>query len=317
MEVMLTQADLYAKLQRAQAAEARRDLALELLARSNSRQYLDECLLILQSERVRRTLDESHRPALRDKCLLFFAESKRDKAGLLREALTRLLAHIEHPDDADIYRLGLETYHFQPVDDVAQNLRAVALAGLTPIDPPLACLYAVRFLAEPQTSVFNCEPAMTAIEVLVASDQRLPIYQFLLRGGLEMAQTARGELTGAALESLGDDFPLHLYEGLIERYQEIDQPTATMGIINWIIDERQEPLYDRLQAVILATRDADLRRYGLVMMAAARDDELGERLLRLAWLARREDLPLFIEAVELCHLSARDEALAQLRRRLD
>ena len=46
--------------------------------------------------------------------------------------------------------------HLQPVDDVAQNLRAVALAGLAPIDPPLACLYAARFLGEPYTSVFNC-----------------------------------------------------------------------------------------------------------------------------------------------------------------
>ena len=195
-------------------------------------------------------------------------------------------------------------------------LRAVALAGLAPIDPPLACLYATRFLGEPYTSVFNCEPALTAIDVLVASDQRLPIYQFLLRGGGEMAQSARGELTGKALESLSGDFPLHLYESLIEQYQAIDQPTASMGIINRIIEGRKQALYDRLEDVILSTRDADLRRYGLVMMAAARDDELGERLLRLAKTARKDDVPLFIEAVEICHLPAREETLARLRRRL-
>ncbi|MCY3979397.1 MAG: hypothetical protein OXG23_14965 [Chloroflexi bacterium] len=313
---MPTQAELFETLRRATAAEARRDLALQLLERTNSRRYLDECLQALRAQRVRDTLDESHRPVLREKCLRFFKDSKRDKAGLLREGLTRLLVHIEHPDDADIYKLGVETYHFQPVDDVAQNLRAVALAGLAPIDPPLACFYAARFLGEPYTSVFNCEPAMTAIKVLVASNQRLPIYQFLLRGGAEMAQTARGELSGMALESLGDDFPLRLYEDLIELYQAIDQPTATMGIVNWIIEDRKQALYERLEDVILSTRDADLRRYGLVMMAAARDDELGERLLRMAKTARREDLPLFIEAVEICHLPQRDEALANLRRRL-
>ncbi len=313
---MPTQAELFETLRRVTAAEARRDLALHLLERTNSRRYLDECLQALRAERVRDTLDESHRPVLREKCLRFFKDSKRDKAGLLREGLTRLLVHIEHPDDADIYKLGVETYHFQPVDDVAQNLRAVALAGLAPIDPPLACLYATRFLGEPYTSVFNCEPAMTAIKVLVASNQRLPIYQFLLRGGGEMAQSARGELSGMALESLGDDFPFRLYEDLIELYQAIDQPTATMGIVNWIIEDRRQALYERLEDVILSTRDADLRRYGLVMMAAARDDELGERLLRMAQTARREDLPLFIEAVEICHLPQRDEALANLRRRL-
>ena len=314
---MPTQAELIDTLRRATMTEARRDLALQLLKQTNRRQYLDACLHTLRSERVRDTLDESHRAVLREKCLQFYADSKRDKAGLLREGLTRLLVHIEHPDDADIYKLGVETYHLQPVDDVAQNLRAVALAGLAPIDPPLACLYAARFLGEPYTSVFNCEPAMTAIKVLVASNQRLPIYQFLLRGGLEMAQSARGELSGQALESLGDDFPLHLYEDLIEQYQAIDQPTASMGIINCIIESRAETLYERLEHVILSTRDADLRRYGLVMMAAARDDELSERLLRLAKTARREDLPLFIEAIEICHLPERDEALAALRRRAD
>lgn len=312
---MPTQAELFDRLKKAQEAEVRRDLALRLLARTNRRQYLDECLRRLQSERVRATLDESHRPILREICLRYFADNKRDKAGLLREGLTRLLVRLEHPDDVDIYRLGVETYHTQPVNDVAQNLRAAALAGLAPIDPPLACLYATRFLGERHTSVFNCEPAMTAIKVLVASDQRLPIYQFLLRGGVEMARTARGELTGAALESLGDDFPHSLYADLIERYQALDQPTATMGIINWIIEGRAAALYDRLENVILSTPDADLRRYGLVMMVASRDDELGERLLQMAKRAPTRDLPQYIEAIEVCQLPARDETLENLRRR--
>ncbi len=310
-----SQAELYEALRRASAAEARRNLALQLLAKTNSRQYLDACLLTLRSERVIATLNESHRSPLREKCLGYFADDKRDKAGLLREGLTWLLVHIEDPADADIYQLGVETYHLQPVDDVAQNLRAVALAGLAPIDPPLACLYATRFLGERYTSVFNCEPAMTAIDVLVASDQRLPIYQFLLRGGVEMAQSARGELTGKALESLGENFPIPPYESLIEQYKAIDQPTATMGIINCIIERRIEALYDRLEDLILSTRDRDLRRYGLVMMAAARADELGERLLRMAKFARPEDAPLFMEAVELCHLPERDKAQESLQRR--
>ena len=88
------------------------------------------------------------------------------------------------------------------------------------------------------------------------------------------------------------------------------------GIINFIIEGRASALYDRLEALILSTRDADLRRYGLVMMAAARDDELGERLLSLAKLARADDLPLFIEAVEICHLPERDEMLVSLQKRL-
>ena len=131
-----------------------------------------------------------------------------------------------------------------------------------------------------------------------------------------MARSGCGELTGKALESLGADFPLHLYEELIAQYQALDQPTASMGIINYIIEARAEALYDRLEALILSTRDTDLRRYGLVMMAAARDDDLGERLLGMAKLARAGDLPLFIEAVEICHLPEREETLSTLRKRL-
>ncbi|MCY4071052.1 MAG: hypothetical protein OXG60_07115 [Chloroflexi bacterium] len=313
---MPTQTELYNALKAETGIEARRDMALHLLARTNSRQYLDECLRVLKSPAVVGTLDESHRPVLRDKCSGFYNDSKRDKAGILRESLTRLLVHIEHADDIDLYQLGVETYYLQPVDDVAQNLRAVALAGLAPIDPALACLYAVRFLGEPFTSVFNCEPAMTAIDALVASNQRLPIYQFLLYSGEGMARTGRGELTGKALESLGEDFPPRLYEQLIEKYRAIDQPTASMGIINWVIDRRAEELYDRLESVIMTSTDVDLRRYGLVMMAAARDDELSERLLRLARLASRENLPLFIEALDVCQHPARDDVLARMQRRL-
>ena len=316
---MPTQAELHEDLRNATLAEARRDLALQLLARTNSRRYLDDCLRALKAEPVRALLDDGHRPVLRETYLRFHAEGKRDKAGLLRESVTRLLAHIGHPDDADIYQLGVETYYLQPIDDVAQNLRAVALAGLAPIDPPLAWLYATRFLGEPFTSVFNCEPAMTAIAVLAAADQRLPIYQFLLRGGEEMARSRRGDLTGKALESLGTDFPLHLYEDLMERYQALDQPTASMGIINFVSnyggDERVERLYDRLEALILAARDQDLRRYGLVMMAAARAEALSERLLRMARVARLGDVPLFIDALEICRHPGRGDALAGLRRR--
>ena len=311
-----TQSELAEALRRAETAADKRDAALQLLARTNSRALLDECLRALGSPPVLATLDESSRPVLRRKCLGYYAEPRRDKAGLLREALTRLLVHIAHPSDGDIFLLGVETYHLQPVTDVAQNLRAAALAGLAPLDSPLALLYAARFLGEEHTSVFNCEPAMTALDVLAAAEQHLPIYQFLLRAGESMARTGRGELVGKALESLGADFPVPLYAQLIAQYREIDQATASMGIINCVVEARQAALYDELESLIMQTKHVDLRRYGLVMMAAARDDDLSERLLRMARVARLDDVPLFIEALEICQHAARDELLDLLLRRL-
>lgn len=313
---MASLSELFENLRAAESIEERRELALGLLGRSNSRQHVDECLRALGSSALLATLNEIHRPVLRRKCLDYFGDEKRDKAGMLREELTRLLVHIGHPEDADLYRLGLETYQLQPVHDVAQNLRAAALAGLAPLDLNLACLYATRFLDEPFTSVFNCEPALTAIEVLAQAEQRLPIYQFLLRGGEAMAQSGRGELTGKALEALGDDFPPQLYGQLIERYQAIDQPTASMGIINWVVERRAETLYDQLDSLIMQTRDIDLRRYGLIMLATARDDELSERLLRLARFAKLDHVAQFVDALEVCQHPERDHTLASLRKRL-
>ena len=83
-----------------------------------------------------------------------------------------------------------------------------------------------------------------------------------------------------------------------------------------MIDGRQAALYEPLEGLILQTRHVDLRRYGLVMMAAARDADLSKRLLRMARVARRDDVPLFIEALEICQRPERDELLDALRRRL-
>ena len=57
------------------------------------------------------------------------------------------------------------------------------------------------------------------------------------------------------------------------------------------------------------TRDVDLRRYGLVMLAVSRDEELTERLLGIARIAKIDDVPLFVEAIEVCQHSQRDEIL--------
>ena len=90
-----------------------------------------------------------------------------------------------------------------------------------------------------------------------------------------------------------------------------------MGIINFIIEGRAEALYDRLEDVILSTRDVDLRRYGLVMMAAARDDELGERLLRHGQAgAPGRPAALSLTPLKSATCRERDETLATIRRRL-
>ena len=93
------------------------------------------------------------------------------------------------------------------------------------------------------------------------------------------------------MESLGADFPPQLYASLIAQYQALDQPTASMGIISFVIESRLTAHYERLAGFILASRSVDLRRYGLIMLAAARDECLSEMLIGMASRARQADLP--------------------------
>ena len=47
-----------------------------------------------------------------------------------------------------------------------------------------------------------------------------PFINFCCAAARAWRARERGELTGKALESLGADFPLHLYEELIAQYQD-------------------------------------------------------------------------------------------------
>jgi hypothetical protein len=208
--------------------------------------------------------------------------------------------------------MGVEVYEHQPVLDVAQNLRAASLAGLAPIDSGLACIYATKFLGEADTSHFNCEPAMTAIDVLVAHNHRLPIYQFLLLRGRDFVPQAKGEVVGKALESLGRDFPSSLYIPLAQNYLELDVPIVTIGVINHIIENRVAGLYAMLENIISETRHWDLHRAAVISLAASRDETLWALLYRMAKFAPEKYVANFIEAVELTYGAERDVVLRLL-----
>lgn len=312
---MPTQAELARLLQQATTPEATRDAALALLDATLSRQHIDEALRQLQREAIAATLTDANRPILRNKAIYYFEHPEKDKAGMIREGITRLLVQIGHPDDLDVYLCGVLFYQHQPVNDVAQNLRAAALAGLATVNLNLACTYATRLLGEADTSVFNCEPSTTAIEVLLQGDLRLPIYQFVLHRGEAFATSARAEAVARALESLGPDFPARLYRDLAQRYIDMDEAVTQTGIIDYIINQQRDDLMDVLETIITQTRHDDLHRYGLVMLAASRQPDLISMLYRLARFSPLERVGSFIEALELTTHAERDTLLAQLHKR--
>ncbi len=271
-------------------------LALELLAQSRQRDVIDAAIRTLEHS----DLDDRARPALREAFSYYADHPTRDSGALIREKITRLLLNLQHPDEVDIFLRGVETYERQPVRDISQNLRTVALVGLSAIKPGLSHLYATRFLSEvDDSSGFNGEPIMTAITLLERHEVIAPIYQFLLVSGLDALEAGHNEIVGKGLESLGKDFPISLYTDLTEIFAKRDRALVNMGIISHIIDYRVKALYAKLEEIITTTRHDELHNYGVVMLAASRDETLKNLLFQLAKLGPERQIENFLEALAL------------------
>ncbi len=293
-----------------------RDLALALLSATTSREYVDLALGTLRRDEVAETLNDSHHPILRAKADYYFAHDDRDRGGLIREALLRLLIPLGHPEDLDLYRAGTAVYHRQPVTDSAQNLRAVALGGLFSLDRDLACAYAVRLLGEPDTSTLNGQPTIAAIETLQAGGNILPVYHFVLRQAEGFISRGLGEVVTRAIEALGRDLPRPLFAELAEHYLAQDSPSALSGIVSAILGEHMDELYPLVERVITTTRHDDLHAYVLILLAASRDPAPVAMLYRLARAANhrraRDRVRHYVSAIELTLGSERDDLLAWL-----
>ncbi len=309
---MTGQAALLQQLKDETDPAARRALALDLLAKTKSRQAVEAALHALKNA----DLGDEARPILREKTAYYFANPGKDSGATLREALIRLLAGIGHREDADLYQRGVRVYERKPLNDVTQTCRAAALVGLAMADRAACLRHAVRLLGEPDTSPLSGEPSLTAINVLARFDERLPIYGFLLLAGEGFVRRGLGELAGKALESLGADFPPDLYAALAEPFLAMDSPPVSAGVINHVVENRAADLYSLLADTIHGTRHADLRRFGLITVAAARDDTLTELLYEWAAVCPAHHVADTHEAVELSAHPDRDDVLAVLEKRL-
>ncbi|MBN2302912.1 MAG: hypothetical protein JXQ72_00455 [Anaerolineae bacterium] len=314
---MPSQADLRRQLRAATDPADQCRLALDLLAATRSREHVDSALNALKRESVIVWLDHSHRPALRDKALYYFEHDDRDRGGLVRESIIRLLAHIGHPADTDLYIRATGIYHRHPTTDTAQNLRAAALEALNGVDGSLACAYAAHLLGEPDTSDINSEPSFTAINVLAQWGRLLPVAVFLRLAGRQFISKGLGELVGRALEVLGgDDFPRALYGEIAAEFAALDVPVVCMGIVSAIVEGRITDHYGLLRDLLHRTKHGELHRYGLILLAGSRDDTLITLLYDLIRECPDRWRSHCREAVALTPESAdRDRVLAELDNR--
>ncbi len=300
------------QLRQTQDETRRRALALDLLGRSRRREHVDAALRALEGC----DLDDRARPLLRERTLYYFEKTQRDNGALIREQLLLLLLRIGHPGERDLWLQALQCYEFEPGGEVTQNLRAIGLAGLAAHDPDQARLHAVRLLHELHSSSrFDCEPTLTALNLLTQQEQPQLVYGWLLASAAEALDLTLDELVGRALESLGNDFPADLYRPLVEQFARRDRALVSMGLATHIIESRAESLYDDLEAMLTTTRHDELHHYILVLLAGARDDELERRLLALARLGPPHRCRNFLAALELLPGEPDEELLAWLRQR--
>lgn len=301
------------QLRGTQDSVERRALALELLARSQRRELVDEALRALEGSDP----GDEARPLLRARALHYFDEPQRDHGALIREQLLRLLLHIGHPDERDLWLRALDTYEIEPMmGEVTQNLRAIGLVGLAGHAPELAQRHAVRLLHELEsTSRFNNEPALTALNLLAQQEQPLVIYGWLLASAAEALDLGLDEPVGRALESLGADFPPRLYRPLLEQFARRDRALVSMGLATHIVESRARPLYDALESILTQTRHDQLHNYIVVLLAGAREAELEQRLLALARLSPPQRCQNFLAALDLLPGKPDAELQAWLRQR--
>lgn len=106
--------------------------------------------------------------------------TRRDAGGMLRAAILEALRPILTREDVTLLERAATTFEFL-YGEAAGDLRAAGLVVLGDVDEQLAGYHAARLLSDQHTSITSGEPAVTAVRVLAAQAQLLPLYGYVMR----------------------------------------------------------------------------------------------------------------------------------------
>ena len=209
--------------------------------------------------------------------------SRRDPGCHLRVALLQGLRRHALPADVDVLEAAVRTYEMLPPgpQEVAGGLRAAALLALSDLDDRLASFHAVRLLADPYTSRLSGEPAVTAVRLLAAQGQALPLYQHLL------GQEASGEVALECLRAL-TEAPASVVQALAEESRRRRDELVLLGLVDLLLGHpEKERLAPILIALVTESEQMDVVRYAAAAIVAGREPTLIEGLRSRAGLAGR------------------------------
>jgi hypothetical protein len=271
-------------------------LAIDVVARERVHRVLEPALEILAEAGA-----PAARPALRARFIDLTENGMRhDQDCALRVEIIRVLRAIGSRDDRDVAEIGVRTIQLNPPArvDVAQGLRAESLLLLSEIEPERADIFAVELLQDRHTSSFSGEPAVTAIRVLAARGQTLPIW--IVARSPELSPDVLAQAF-AALRQAPRDLQLEVLLGHVAAAtsrRDDGDPLALVAAEAIVLNH----LADGYQAVVdllKETTNLHLCRYLTMTSARSRDGGLRALLVAARDAERNPDkIDIFDAALE-------------------
>src|SRR5687768_2546967 len=156
----------------------------------------------------------------------------RDPGTYVRSEIVRALRPIAEPADVALLERGLLTYEFPApaFKEEAALLRSGSLVTMAELDDVRARYHATRLLADPLTDPMSGEPALTAISVLAAMGELLPLYFYATQNQAQM----QAEVASVCLRSLGA-IPAEAVPPLVACYEECTNPALLVGLVDLLL----------------------------------------------------------------------------------
>ena len=191
----------------------------------------------------------------------------RDPGTYVRSEIVRALRPFAEPADVPLLEQALLTYEFPApaFQEEAALLRSGALVTLAEVEDVRARYHATRLLADPLTDPMSGEPALTAISVLVAQGELLPLYFYATQDQNRM----RGEVASVCLRALGA-LPAEAVPPLVANYAECENPVLLVGLVDLLLAHPQlEITHETLARLLVEVKDTDLYRYVATVLLAS------------------------------------------------
>lgn len=204
----------------------------------------------------------------------------RDPGTYVRSEIVRALRPICEPEDALLLEHALMTYEFPPPSfkEEAALLRSGALVTLAEMDDVRTRYHATRLLADPLNDPMSGEPALTAVSVLVAQGELLPLYFYVTQDATRM----QAEVASVCLRSLGR-LPPEALPPLVACLAECTNPVILVGLTDLLLEHPDLAIsQETLERLLQEVKDLDLYRYLAAALLASGNAELRQMVLGVA-----------------------------------